>query len=285
MRMRQFLAVFGFLAIAGLVAGAAPAGGLTVDWSNNTSDSPTATTNGRWWINTGSGATLLQFDVNAQVLGGTTSSNLAVLTCGDLTSTFLLSDGTATNDIAGAGDGWFIDFSGNWYQVQGTDKWTGEAADWFQVTAWTGNYNTYAAAYQASASGQPVYVANVTFQNPTAGALGMPLGDMSNSPAIVLRRGLSGDANMDGKVDINDLTRVLTNYNQSTGMSWNTGDFNGDGKVDINDLTIVLSNYNRSFGSSAGAGMTAVPEPSALLLLLVGAGWFGLLALACRKRT
>ena len=53
-------------------------------------------------------------------------------------------------------------------------------------------------------------------------------------------------------MDINDLTIVLTNYNQSTGMSWGTGDFNGDGKVDINDLTIVLTHYNQSLGSSAG---------------------------------
>ena len=43
-------------------------------------------------------------------------------------------------------------------------------------------------------------------------------------------------------------------------MGWATGDFNGDGKVNINDLTIVLTHYNQSVGSSAG-GMAAVPEP------------------------
>ena len=77
---------------------------------------------------------------------------------------------------------------------------------------------------------------------------------------------LPGDANADGKVDINDLTKVLTNYNSSTGMSWSTGDFNNDGKVDINDLTIVLTHYNQSLGSSA-AGMAPVPEPGTLGLL------------------
>ena len=55
-----------------------------------------------------------------------------------------------------------------------------------------------------------------------------------------------GDANGDGKVDINDLTIVLTNYDKSTGMTWATGDFNGDGKVDINDLSIVLTNYDKT---------------------------------------
>jgi hypothetical protein len=89
---------------------------------------------------------------------------------------------------------------------------------------------------------------------------------------------LSGDANLDNRVDINDLTRVLTNYNQ-TGMTWTMGDFNGDGRVDINDLTIVLAHYNQSLGASA-AGIAAVPEPGALALVLAG-----LAALAgCPKR-
>ena len=74
-----------------------------------------------------------------------------------------------------------------------------------------------------------------------------------------------GDANGDGKVDINDLTIVLAHYNQ-TGVGWPAGDFNGDGKVDINDLTIVLANYGHTYGSS-GTGMAAVPEPGALALL------------------
>ena len=93
---------------------------------------------------------------------------------------------------------------------------------------------------------------------------------------------LAGDANLDGKVDINDLTVVLTSYNRTTGMTWSTGDFNSDGKVDINDLTIVLTHYNQSLGASA-AGMSAVPEPGTLALL--AAGLAGLLGYAGRRRT
>ena len=91
---------------------------------------------------------------------------------------------------------------------------------------------------------------------------------------------IPGDANLDDKVDINDLTVVLAHYSP-TGMSWSTGDFNGDGTVDINDLTIVLSNYNQGPGSSLG-GMSAVPEPATLVLTL--AGMVGLLAYAWRRR-
>ncbi len=90
---------------------------------------------------------------------------------------------------------------------------------------------------------------------------------------------IPGDANLDVRVDINDLTFVLAHYNQSGG--WAQGEFTGSGKVDINDLTIVLANYNSTSGASASS-LAAVPEPCALTLL--AAGLVGLLACAWRKR-
>ena len=89
-----------------------------------------------------------------------------------------------------------------------------------------------------------------------------------------------GDANFDGRVDINDLTIVLANYGR-TRMAWAQGEFTGDGAVDINDLTIVLANYGKTDGASIA--VAAVPEPSALLLAAFGlAGW---LACVARKRS
>jgi hypothetical protein len=90
---------------------------------------------------------------------------------------------------------------------------------------------------------------------------------------------IPGDANGDGKVDINDLTIVLAHYGQ-TGMSWSQGEFTGDGTVDINDLTIVLANYGTSAGASGG--VKAVPEPCTPALLV--AGLVCLLACAWRRR-
>ena len=82
----------------------------------------------------------------------------------------------------------------------------------------------------------------------------------------VLSNALPGDANLDGRVDINDLTIVLGHYGQ-TGLTWTQGEFTGDGTVDINDLTIVLANYANGGGLAAGTGLAAVPEPAAAILL------------------
>ena len=69
----------------------------------------------------------------------------------------------------------------------------------------------------------------------------------SPGAGFLLSPAIPGDANLDGRVDINDLTIVLSHYGQ-TGMAWAQGEFVGDGSVDINDLTIVLAHYNLSFG-------------------------------------
>ena len=65
-----------------------------------------------------------------------------------------------------------------------------------------------------------------------------------------------GDANGDGKVDVNDLTIVLANFGQ-TGMVWSQGEFTGDGTVDVNDLTIVLANFGQSIDRCGRDGRRA----------------------------
>ena len=73
---------------------------------------------------------------------------------------------------------------------------------------------------------------------------------------FLLTAAIPGDANGDGKVDINDLTIVLAHYGQ-TGQTWSTGEFTGDGTVDINDLTIVLAHY----GDTSPHPPRATPRP------------------------
>ena len=90
----------------------------------------------------------------------------------------------------------------------------------FQVLAWTGaQYTSYAAAV-----GQPntdtgrsaVFSENTCYINM------LPLlnqGWLGNMPAIVLQPQLPGDSNGDGRVDVNDLTIVLSHFGQTATAS------------------------------------------------------------------
>ena len=86
----------------------------------------------------------------------------------------------------------------------------------------------------------------------------------------MLTAAIPGDANGDGRVDINDLTIVLSHFGQ-TGQTWADCEFTGDGKVDMNDLTTVLSHFGQTAGTSAGGTLSAVPEPGAVALLAAAA--------------
>ena len=66
----------------------------------------------------------------------------------------------------------------------------------------------------------------------------------TTSEAFLLTPALPGDANLDGQVDVNDLTIVLGTW-PDTAWLGTPGEFNGDGTVDVNDLTIVLANYGQ----------------------------------------
>ena len=208
------------------------------------------------------------WDLNIQLLGGLTASNLTRL-AGDSSggqanatafTSLLLKDvpySDAGTPNAGQYDtccrpnpGGFVDSSLCYtYDLPGS---TGTG--YFQLRAWSGDFTSFNAALVAALRWPDSGVCQ------SRAVLDMSIPDLTQMPALVLRTYLPGDANRDGKVDVNDLTVVLTNFGQTTGVSWSSGDFNGDGKVDVNDLTIVLSHFGSSVGDSAG--IAAVPEPA-----------------------
>ena len=90
-----------------------------------------------------------------------------------------------------------------------------------------------------------------------------------------------GDVTLDGKIDIQDLNKVVANW-QKTGALWSDGDTTGaqgfsDGKVDIQDLNAVVANWQATglaplalAGSPGLGGGGAVPEPASLATLAAG---------------
>lgn len=71
-----------------------------------------------------------------------------------------------------------------------------------------------------------------------------------------------------------DLNVVGINWQKSP-ATFAEGDLNGDGKVDVGDLNIVGLNWQTMCGPAAAhpAEAAAVPEPSAMVLILLGASF------------
>jgi hypothetical protein len=106
---------------------------------------------------------------------------------------------------------------------------------------------------------------------------GQPVDDTT----ILLAYTRTGDANLDGLVNDDDVTIVGATYAPGTPQAaWALGDFDYNGFVDDDDVTLLGVFYDPSATPIAAPddGVTAVPEPSSFALIAVGiaAGWFTL---------
>ena len=76
-----------------------------------------------------------------------------------------------------------------------------------------------------------------------------------------------GDANLDGKINVDDYGRIDFNVNLGT-SGWYNGDFNYDGKINVDDYGIIDFNVGIqgspffATGGTALSGVSAVPEPA-----------------------
>ena len=157
--------------LIGITDGLYAQGQIQLSNFDNNSTDIYATANGLFWLSTGGMPSLISQDFNAAFYGGTDSSSLTLI------ATFLLSNGTAYGDNVAPGK--FVEPTSNAHTFLNTSL--SDPSAYFQVQAWTGNFNQYAAAV---AGGAPAAQSPI-FKNP----LGLPPGvpaELINMPAMIL---------------------------------------------------------------------------------------------------
>jgi alpha-amylase len=116
------------------------------------------------------------------------------------------------------------------------------------------------------------------------------VGYARDGTGFVVAFAASGDANLDGSVDVFDLVQINTGnaYGGSAGGTWSNGDFDYDGRTTVFDLVAVQTagqygagHYLPAASASLAGGVATVPEPAAGLVL--AGGLAGILT-ACRRR-
>jgi hypothetical protein len=89
----------------------------------------------------------------------------------------------------------------------------------------------------------------------------------------------AGDTDLDNDVDLLDLNGFSDGWYGNLPPSWATGDFDGDNDVDVDDRDAFSEGW---YGPSGPGGEHTTPEPSALVMLTLGAACVVALR---RKRT
>ena len=95
---------------------------------------------------------------------------------------------------------------------------------------------------------------------------------------------LDGDANHDGIVNIFDINLVSSNWNPAGPVgAFAPGNINHDTVVNIFDINQISSNWAHVATNGGPAHAQAVPEPSSIMIALVGlVGFLGLRG-CCRR--
>jgi hypothetical protein len=96
----------------------------------------------------------------------------------------------------------------------------------------------------------------------------------------VVRVSIPGDVNNDGVVNGLDISLVASHWLQTGTPKSLPGDANGDGIVNGLDISLVASHWLQSYGAGGAVSGAAVPEPSTIVLAVLG----GLALSAWRRR-
>jgi len=106
-------------------------------------------------------------------------------------------------------------------------------------------------------NGTAGFTSSVAASNP-----GRTLGWMDNGGSYTVGFAAAGDGNLDGVVDIQDVSALLTSgkYNSGLSSDFGEGDYNHDGVVDVTDVTEFLSAGLYNAGSYLPASQSAAVE-------------------------
>jgi autotransporter-associated beta strand protein len=135
--------------------------------------------------------------------------------------------------------------------------------------AWNGSHGIVTSQTDATTSNfTTLGVARASDVRPaTATITALWAGQTITGTDVLVMYTYGGDANLDGKLNIDDYVRIDSGI-ASHLTGWSNGDFNYDGKVNIDDYTTVIDanigNQSGVFfttGGSTSAGLSAVPEP------------------------
>jgi hypothetical protein len=103
-------------------------------------------------------------------------------------------------------------------------------------------------------------------------------GEVVDDTSVLMAYTRTGDANLDGIVNDDDVTIVGATYAPGVAQpSWALGDFDYNGFVDDDDVTLLGAFYDPSaapLDDAPPAGVVAVPEPATLLLAAFGIVFF-----------
>jgi hypothetical protein len=119
--------------------------------------------------------------------------------------------------------------------------------------SWTGN-------------GLTSSVAATVASNPGFFGYSSAIGYTDSGSSLTVKYTLTGDANLDGKVNALDFNAVAANFGK-TNQFWINGDFDYNGAIATADFTALASNFNKTLPSPAPALGSLVPEPSFLGLI------------------
>ena len=103
-----------------------------------------------------------------------------------------------------------------------------------------------------------------------------------DSSSVMVAAELLGDSNVDGHVDLTDLSTVLNNFGSTT-SAWTSGNFDGGTAIDLTDLSDVLNNFGATNANAfVGGAATPIETPEPMSLAVFG---LGAAALMIRRRS